>query len=135
MPQDVNARNQVDTNLQTTKALPATASNNAHDGIDSGTGPHRERMEVFVDVPATPNLADTKTITFALESSADNSTFAAVSPAQSGVITGAGGSGADAAEFRFSIPSTADRYLRVTQTAVSSAGDSTGVTATVSLLS
>ena len=133
---DVNSRNQVDTNIQTTKALPAAAAANSHDGIDTGgAGPHREGMQVYVSVPETPALIDTKTITFSLDSSADNSSFAAVSPAQSYVVTGVNTPGADAATFRFPIPPTADRYVRVTQTVLVGAGDNTGVTVTASLVS
>ena len=123
-------RNIIDGELLVTAALPATASTAVSAGIDLGSttlGAVAESIAALVKVPATPDLADTKTITVSIQDSADNSSFAAIDGTGSLVLLGAGGTGAAAAELRVKLPTTSRKYVRATATAVASAGDSTGV--------
>ncbi len=91
----VNAHGTFDTNNLVTKALPAAGAANASASINlfSSTAGRIPRVELFLEVPATPSLADAKTITLSLKDSADNVTFNAVSDIPAHVATGAGGAG------------------------------------------
>lgn len=135
MPSDANKINNVDTNLQTTAAVAAAAADTDHASIDlGGSGPHRDGMEIHIDVPAMPALVDDKTVIFTLEDSADDSAWAAADSAQTATVTGVNTPGADATTFRFPISSTCQRYVRVNQATLAAAGDNTGVTITCSLM-
>lgn len=125
-----------DVNVQVTKALPAAAASNASDSIDLGhayPGRSVEKLELVINLPATPSLADTKTATLTIEDSADNSSFAAVTGLSTVVATGAGGVGAAAIERRVKLPSGVRRYIRLAQAVQSAGGDNTGVSTTMGL--
>lgn len=130
----VNQRSLKDELAKVTKALPAAAASNTTDGIYIGeAGPHRDGLKVKVELPANAVLVATKLLTLALWDSADNSTFAATSPAQSYVITG--DTGFAATEIFFEIPKTARAYVAVRQTVETGGGDNTGTSSTVYVVS
>jgi hypothetical protein len=126
-----------DSALSVNKALPAAGAANASDAIDLGAdnpGPIVDEFDVLVELPATPSLADTKTVTLTLEDSADGATFAAIPALATLVVTGAGGAGAAAATRRVKLPPDVRRYIRLGQAVASSGGDNTAVAATLSLV-
>lgn len=115
-------------------ALPAAGASAYTASIDLGTGPHLERTEFQLDLPATPALVDAKTVIGALQDSADNVTFADI--AALGVITalGAGGVGAAAQTATFRLPPTVNRYLRARFTVLAAGGSNIAVTGTLTPL-
>jgi hypothetical protein len=134
MARTVNSRNLTDALASTTKALPAAAASNTSDGIYiGGDGPHKERLRLKVELPLNSVLVGTKLLTVALWDSADNATFAAASPAQSYVITGA--TGFAATDIEFQISNTTRDYVAARFTVETGGGDNTGTTATVSVVS
>lgn len=145
-----NKRSLRDRSLKTTKALPAAGASADHDGIDTGgVGPHREGMQIVIEVPILAALVDTKLVTFELEHSADNITFTDVGDAYqidgaaltttgalSCTVAGTETPGtANAATFALPIPAHCNRYVRVNQTVEAAGGDNTGDTITVYLQS
>ena len=127
-----------DAKLITTKALPAAAANNSHDGIDLGArtspnGVFPGEVELLIEWPALPALADTKVVTFKVQDSADNSTFADLGLSVT-TAAGAGGAGAAAGSKGFRLPKNVRRYVRVNQAVDSAGGDNTARTTTVSLV-
>lgn len=134
-----------DSTFSSTKAYPAAAANNNHTAFDLGqrtavsggldAGFNVEGTELLISSPATPSLADAKTIIFSVYDSDDGSTYAIV-PSLSAVLTltGASGAGAAAASVRVNLPSTIRRYIRVNQAVLTAGGDSTAVSSTVQLL-
>lgn len=131
------ARNLRDADLTVTKALPAAAATNYTDSIDLGQDKVQslEAIEFELVIPATPALVDTKLITFAVQDSADDSTFAAVDPAISTTVVGVATSqGGTAKTVRFRLPSTARRYVRISQTVETGGGSNIAVSTTFSVL-
>jgi hypothetical protein len=129
-----NRRNLVDTNVQTTAAMPAAAANSTSTGLDIGAaGPDRERMFVRIDLPVNSVLVATKTIIFTLFDSADNSTFAAANPGVTYTITG--DTGFPAQTVYLPIPPDAEQYVAVNAAVLTAGGDNTGTTATYSIVS
>jgi hypothetical protein len=97
MSQLANRRNLKDAELIVSKALPAANANNNTDSIEiGGAGPHRERLKLRATIPTNAALVATKTLTLTLQDSADDSSFAAVSPGQAAAVVGKGGNGIDA---------------------------------------
>lgn len=130
-----NRRSLKDALSSTTKALPAAAGNNDTDEIYiGGEGPHREGLKLLVEVPETPALVDTKTITFTLEDGATGAT-ATSNPGQTYTITGVNTPGADAVQFYLDIPQDAGEYILVNQAVETGGGDNTGVTVSYFLVS
>jgi len=146
MPQNQYFGRQVqDANFISVTALPAANANVNSGSFDLGqrsavtngldAGFNVENCELQVTVPATPNLADTKSITFTFQDSADNSTFAAApTGGVIGTVTGAGGAGAAATTFKFRIPNNVRRYVNVNAAVAASGGTNTAVSFTVKLL-
>lgn len=132
---DPQRRSLKDELLKTTKAAPAAAGSNYHDSIRVGTGPHRERLFVRVEIPDLPNLANTKSLTVKLQDSSDDVTFTDIEPAVSANVTGVSTDGADPANFDLPIPQNAAEYIRVRQDVDGSGGDSTASTITAYLVS
>ncbi|NDB05621.1 MAG: hypothetical protein EBX95_07700 [Acidimicrobiia bacterium] len=129
-----NSRNLIDAQAQVTRTLPAAAASNTSTGIYiGGDGPHKERLKLKVELPTNSVLVATKTLTIALWDSADNSSFAAASPAQSFVITGATGFAAQ--DIYFEIAQTTRDYVAARFTVESGGGDNTATTATISVVS
>lgn len=126
-----------DAKLITTKALPAAAASNSHDGIDLGArtspnGVYPGSSEIEISWPALPALVDAKTVTFTVQDSADNSSFASIGLTHT--LTGAGGAGVAAGTKRFRLPSTVRRYVNVLQAVLTGGGDSTAKSTTVSIV-
>lgn len=119
------ARNLRDGDFEVSKALPAAAASAVTDSLDLGQDKVQslEAIEFEISVPATPELVDAKTITYTIEDSADDVTFAAVDPLISTTSLGAGGAGAAAKLTRFRLPSHTRRYVRL-KAAVEAAGGS-----------
>jgi len=118
-------------------ALPAagaTANSTAIDLGSSQPGQLVNDFDVLIEVPAVPNLVDAKTITLNLQDSDDNVTFADIPEVADLVMTGAGGVGAAAASQRVKLPISVRRYLRLSPTVLAAGGDSTAVSATLSLV-
>jgi hypothetical protein len=123
--------------LITTKALPAAAATNSHDGIDigarSGTfGIVPDGVELEISWPALPALVEAKTVTFTVNDSADNSSFASLGLTK--VLTGGAGNGHAAGSVKFKLPDSTRRYVNVSQAVLTAGGDNTGVSTTVSII-
>lgn len=126
-----------DAALTITRALPAQNATVNSTSLDLGqtlAGDINEQIDLLLTVPATPALADSQTLTFTFQDSADNSSFAAITGVSTLVLTGAGGAGAAATTRRVKLPPAARRYLRVSITSSATSGDSSGVTATFQIL-
>jgi hypothetical protein len=79
-----------------------------------GKGPLTGKMRFLLRLSANANLSDAKIITFTLQHSADNSSFADIAaPTLSKVQTGAGGVGTAASDNYFDPPPNLKRYVRV----------------------
>lgn len=134
MNQDPTLPRLRDDQLTKTVALPNGAASTTSSGIDLGSSRQMAGAEILVIAPAlgvTP-LANSKTMTYAIEFSADPSFGSVSRTITAGVQTGAGGVGAVADEYRVGLESTADRYCRLKVTG-SAAGDASGSTATVGI--
>ena len=128
------SRNLQDALLIKSSALPAANASNATASIDlTATNQGLTYFEVSLSVPATPNLADTKKITFTFEDSADNSSFAAVAPLATLVVTGTASGGA-AAERIVRLPGVTRRYIRAAAAVESAGGTNTAVSYTIGLI-
>lgn len=130
-------RRLADANLTKTKALPAAGASNASASIDLGSttlGAAGDNVEVEISLPATPSLADTKSITLTLKDSADDSSFAAITGVSTLVVTGAGGAGASASSRTIRLPSATRRYIRLDATVEGSGGDNTAISTTLKVL-
>ena len=126
-----------DAALKVTKALPAAAATANSDSIDLGQSTAdtiNESFSVKLSAPAVANLADTKTITYTFQDSADNSSFSAIPELATLVQTGAGGVGASATTRTVRLPATARRYIRVSAAVASAGGDNTASSLTLQLL-
>lgn len=121
-----------DENLKETVALPASEGDANTDSIDlehTAHGDHLVDMELEVSAPVltVTELPNAETVTYKVEHSADDSSFATV-PGMAAVITqtGADGAGAAAASEKVRLPRDVNRYVRVTATTSSGAGDCSG---------
>lgn len=129
--------------LQAVIALPAQSGTATSASIDLGTatptlvGTHGD---VVVTVPAIAGFtATTGTYTMSIHDSADNSSFAAVNQADSGVgtgtlnviLTGVATTGTAALSARFRLPHTVRRYIRLNIVANASTGTNTSTSATM----
>ena len=130
------SRNLRDAEFTVTKALPAAAATAYTDALDLGQTKVQslEAVEFEISVPALPALVEAKTLTVSVQDSADGTTFAAVDPAITTVITGGTGGGAAAKDVRFRLPSQTRRYVRLSLVVLTGGGDNTGVSATLSAL-
>lgn len=126
-------RNQKDANYTTTKANASGGANSDSFDLEQAIGGDIEDIAVELALPAEAGLSDTKVLTFKLEDSADNSSFAAVDPLISTTQTGASGTGVAAKTVRFRLPPGTRRYVRIAQTASATPGTLAG-SFTVSLL-
>jgi len=126
-----------DAELNVSKALPAADANNTTDSIDLGAAtpwPTTETIGVDLSVPATPDLVEAKTITFTLEESADNSSFAAIAELATLVVTGAAlAAGGPAATRTIYLPPSVKRYVRAKAAVLADGGDNTGVSYSLGL--
>lgn len=131
---------------QVTKALPAAAATNYSDSIDlfatqrsagdAGTlGTANPRLFV-IKVPVGTALVATKTMTFEVQDSADNSSFADITGRDTALtITGITGNGNAATEFQDWLPPNCRRYVRLKQVVESGGGDNTAKSVTFGIAS
>lgn len=129
-------RKQVDAELTKVVNLPAAGATAYTPSIKvGGTGdPILDHVELKAILPATPDLADDKTVTVTVQDSDDDVTFAAVEELATLVVTGAGGTGAAAAERAVRLPSTTKPYLRLAAAVQAAGGDNTAIELTLQLL-
>lgn len=132
-----------DLTTTTVLAMPSAASTTV-DGtmIDLGSVANEvlaEGLEVHLSFPAlsTTIAPDTRTFIFSIEDSADNSSWAALSPVASKTYTGAGGAGVSAvaatAPFQFKLTPNVRRYIRVKCVSGASTTDASALSYTVRL--
>src|SRR5438105_2652903 len=127
-----------DANFIFTKVLPAAAASNQTPTIDliavSGD-PDPSLFDIEVVVPALANHTDsTKTITITVQDSADNSTYANVTPLIQCQVPGVASTGSAATTFTFRLPPGIRRYVQLTQSVPTGDGNNTASSVTVSLL-
>lgn len=125
-----NPKNVQDAQLILTTALPDGSTGTSSAGIDLGHGTNGDFLadvEFLLTAPAltTTEQPDDKTLIYKVEHDTD-SAFGTVATLISNLLTqtGAGAAGAAAATARFRVPTTVNRYIRVTATG-SASGDST----------
>tara|TARA_R110002126_G_scaffold198538_2_gene346143 strand:- start:3366 stop:3773 length:408 start_codon:yes stop_codon:yes gene_type:complete len=117
-------RNLQDSNFISTVTLLAAGANTATFDLEQVTGGDIEKIVFELAGPAllTAQLTDAKVVTYTLQDSADDSSFAAVDPLITTTQTGAGGAGAAAKTIRFRLPANTRRYVRIAQTATATPG-------------
>ena len=117
-------RNQQDQNFTSTVTLLAAGATTAAFDLEQAVGGDVERVVFELAGPAltTAQLTDAKVVTYALQDSADGSSWAAVDPAISTTQTGVSTSGAAAKTVRFRLPANTRRYVRIAQTASGTPG-------------
>lgn len=131
------SRNLTDATKTVTTALPAANANANSNPIDleQEVGGLIENAVFELALPATPSLADAKTIILKVQHSATSGSGQAdLDPACTFTVTGAGGAGAAAKTIRFRLPPNALRYISVNAAVLASGGDNTGVSYTLRLL-
>jgi hypothetical protein len=116
------SRNLKDKDKEVTATLAQAGVNSPSIDLEQIEGGDIEQIVGQLVVPVTAGITDAKVLTFKLEDSADNSTFAAIDPLISTTATGAGGNGTPALDTRFRFPPVTRRYVRIAQTATSSSG-------------
>lgn len=119
-------RNRKDQNFIATKANASGGANSDAFDLEQVTGGDIEQIAAEIALDAEAGLSDTKNLYFALEDSADGTTFAAVDPLVRTSQVGAGGSGAAAKTVRFRFPPNVRRYVRIAQTADATPGTLAG---------
>lgn len=126
----------VDADLEKATTLPAADATANSESLDlSAAGVAAlERTELEVEIPALANLADGTSVTVTVQDSADDSSFAAVDELGTFSVTGAGGTGSDAASQKYRLPSSTRRYVRISITTDAASGDNTGDEITYRLL-
>ena len=118
-------RNQQDLNYTSTVTVLAAGANTASFDLEQAVGGDIERVVFELAAPACniTQLTDTKVLTYALQDSADGSSWAAVDPAISTTQTSAtANSGVAAKTVRFRVPANTRRYVRIAQTATATPG-------------
>ena len=117
-------RNLQDKNYVSTVTLLAAGANTAAFDLEQIEGGDIEAVVFELAAPAltTAQLTDAKVVTYTLQDSADNSSWAAVDPLITTTQTGAGGAGAAAKTIRFRVPTNTRRYVRIAQTATATPG-------------
>lgn len=119
-------RNQQDYNYTSTVAIAQAGANTASFDLEQAVGGDIEKVVFELAAPAAAGISDTKVVTYALQDSADGSSWAAVDPAISTTQTASGGAGIAAKTIRFRVPANTRRYVRIAQTMTASAGTVTG---------
>jgi len=118
-------RNQQDQNFVSTVAIAQAGASTASFDLEQAVGGDIERVVFELAAPTAAGITSTKVVTYALQDSADGTTFAAVDPAISTTQT-ADGSGIAAKTVRFRVPANTRRYVRIAQTMTATAGTVTG---------
>ena len=138
-----NQRSVIDANYKVTTALPASASATVNgtsldlgDAISGVPYVTTETVNLQVLAPAlsTTIAPDTRTMTYTVQDSADNSSFAAIGTLAAQVQTGAGGVGAAATTYTFKLPPNTRRYIRLSIASGASTTDASALSATTQLV-
>lgn len=131
-----NRRQLRDSALSVTQALPAASGNNTSGSINIGIGPyHPEEIDVEIAFPAcAANVSTTDTYTVQLFDSADNSSFAAVSPVVELVVPGVASTGSLALVATIKLPVNVRQYIAFKTTATASTGNNTAQNMVFSVL-
>jgi hypothetical protein len=119
-------RNLQDANYVSTVAIAQAGANTAAFDLEQAIGGDIEKVVFELSAPAAAGITDAKVVTYALQDSADGSSWAAVDPSITTTQTAAGGAGITAKSIRFRLPANTRRYVRIAQTMTSSAGTVTG---------
>lgn len=119
-------RNQQDQNYVSTVAIAQAGAETASFDLEQAVGGDIERVVFELAAPAAAGITNAKVVTYALQDSADGTTFAAVDPAISTTQTAADGAGIAAKTVRFRVPANTRRYVRIAQTMTATAGTVTG---------
>jgi hypothetical protein len=119
-------RNLQDKNYTSTVAIAQAGANTAAFDLEQVVGGDIEKVVFSLSAPTAAGISDTKVVTYALQDSADGSSWAAVDPAISTTQTGASSAGIVAKEVRFRVPANTRRYVRIAQTMTASAGTVSG---------
>ena len=118
-----------------TKALPAAGASNAFTAVDTeSVRPGcTEGTEWEYELPDLPNLVDnTKSVTVNIyTTAAAGDSVSGLTPIASLVVPGVATTGAASTFVRFKLPSTAKRYIQVTQAVTASGGDQTASSGTL----
>ena len=134
MPSDSFLRQ--DARLTVTRVLPSTTSAVQSAAIDLGSGALLNALvgttcDVVLEVPAT-TTATGQTLTFVVQDSADGVSFAQIAACNSLTLTGV--SNATAATTRiWRLPPTVRRFIRLSCSPSSTAGDLSAFTATLQI--
>ena len=136
-----NSRAVLDANYITSKALPASATTAYTTAMDLGDAvsglPYAttETVNLVLLAPAlaSPKLADSGTVTYTIEDSANNSAFATLAGLDTVVQLGAANAGAAAVTKTWKLPPATRRYVRVNITSATSPGDLSTATAYLQL--
>jgi hypothetical protein len=138
-----NQRAVLDANYIITRALPdsasATVNSSSIDLGDAVSGiPYAttETINLQVLAPAltTTILPDTRTMSYVIADSADNSSFTAIGTLATQTQTGASSAGASAATYTFKLPPNTRRYVRLQITSGASTTNASATTATLQLV-
>lgn len=127
----------VDESLRKLVNLPAAGESAVTPSIALGTGPHTDKVEGRIKLPAIPGLEDGKDLTIIIEHSDDDGVddaFATVDAIAAQVLTGADAEGAAALEVAFRFPSGTKTYVRAKATLEAAGGDITDIELEFTLL-
>lgn len=124
--------------LTKTVALPnaAATTTTAALYLEGGGGAHLAgKAYIGIEVPATPTLANTKTITVAITECATlGGSYTPAVGYGNMVITGPASGGGVATKYKLAIHPGTLPYIKATFTGVASGGDTSGVTATFAVV-
>lgn len=118
-------RNQQDLNYTSTVAIAQAGAETASFDLEQVVGGDIEEVVFELAAPTAAGITSGKVVTYALQDSADGSSWAAVDPGISTTQT-ADGSGIAAKTVRFRLPAGTRRYVRIAQTMTASAGTVSG---------
>jgi len=130
----MSLRQVIDASLIMAVILPAAGATAYSNSIDLGTGPHVEKVELRLELPATPALVKDKIIVLAVQDSDDGVDFADVASIPAVTVTGGDPAGGDPVLFETRIPSSTRRYIQLRATVDAAGGDNTALSATLTPL-
>lgn len=139
MPTAIQLGTSVGSTDRVSTALPAAAATATPTGyLDLGPqrGVNQPFLKLQVSVPATPALADTKTITFSVwNCDTSGGTYTAIADLTAVLTqTGAGGAGDTADSVLIPVANHWQRYIKVKAAVASAGGDNTGVSYVMELV-
>lgn len=128
----------ITTSQRVSTALPAaaaTATPSTALNLGPAGGRNQDKLKLQIYVPATPNLANTKTITFKVyDCDTSGGSYTEVEGYGNMIQTGAGGVGDSADEWILRIHDHVRQYVKVKATVETSGGDNTAVEYVMELL-